>query len=64
MGSPQNKGRGLRGSRSARFEPQHAWDSFLLALSVSEASKGGSYLCSETMLVPQAEVEVEKITPE
>jgi hypothetical protein len=64
MGSPQNTRRGLRGSQSARSEPQHAWDSFLLASSVSEISKGGPYLCSKMMSVPQAEVEVEKISSE
>jgi hypothetical protein len=44
-GIPFNKGRGLRGSRSARSEPQRAWDSFLLASSVLEASTGGTGLC-------------------
>jgi hypothetical protein len=64
MGSPQNMRRGLRGSRSARSEPQHAWDSFLLSSSVSKISKGGPYLCSEMMSAPQEEVEVEKILSE
>jgi hypothetical protein len=64
MGSPLNKGWGLRGSRSARSEPQCAWDSFLLASSVPEASIGGTYLCSEMVSASQAEVGVEKNTSE
>jgi hypothetical protein len=60
MGSPLNKGQGLRGSRNARSEPQCAWDSFLLASSALEASKGGTCLCLETMSASQAEVGVER----
>jgi hypothetical protein len=47
MGTPQNTRWGMRSSRSARLEPQNAWDSFLLATGIPEASKGGSYLCVE-----------------
>jgi hypothetical protein len=64
MGSPPNKGWGLRGSRSARSEPQHAWDSFLLASSVLEASTGGTRFRSERVSVPLVEVGVERSMPE
>jgi hypothetical protein len=64
MGTPQNSRWGLRGSRSARPEPQNAWDSFLFAAGVPEASKGDSYLRVEMMVSPRAEAEVEEVTPE
>jgi hypothetical protein len=64
MGSPPNKGQGLRGSRNARSEPQRAWDSFLLAPSVLEASTGGTGFHSDRVSVPLAEVGVERSTPE
>jgi hypothetical protein len=64
MGSPQNTRRGLRGSRSARLEPQNAWDSFLFAVGVPEASKGDSYLHVEMMVSPHAEAEVEEVMSE
>jgi hypothetical protein len=60
MGSPLNKGWGLRGSRSARSEPQRAWDSFLLASSVPEAPTGGTGLCSEMVSASPVEVGVER----
>jgi hypothetical protein len=64
MGTPQNSIRGLRGSRSVRLEPQNAWDSFLFAAGVSEASKGDSYLHAKMILSPRAEAEVEEVTSE
>jgi hypothetical protein len=64
MGTPQNARRGLRGSRSTRPEPQNAWDSFLFAAGVPEASKGDSDLCAEMMVSPHAEAEVEEVTSE
>jgi hypothetical protein len=64
MGTPQNARRGLRGSQSTRLEPQNAWDSFLFAAGVPEASKGDSYLHMETMVSPHAEAEVEEVTSE
>jgi hypothetical protein len=63
MGTPQNIRRGTRSSRSTRLEPQNAWDSFLLAAGIPEASKGGSYLC-KTMVSHHAEAEVEEVVPE
>jgi hypothetical protein len=64
MGTPQNTIWGLRGSQSARPEPQNAWDSFLFAVGVPEASKGDSYFHMEMMVLPHAEVEVEEVTSE
>jgi hypothetical protein len=64
MGSPPNKGRGLRGSQSSRSKPQRTWDSFLLAPSVLEASTGGTGFHSYRVSVPLAEVGVERSTPE
>jgi hypothetical protein len=64
MGSPLNQGQGLRGSQSARSEPQHAWDSFLLASSVLEAWTGGIGFCLERVLVPLVKVWVERSTLE
>jgi len=60
MGSPPNNGWGLRGSRSPRSEPQYAWDSFLLASSVLEASMGGTGIRSERVLASLADVGVER----
>jgi len=60
MGTPQNTRRGLRGSRSARPEPQNAWDSFLFVAGVLEASKGDSYLHAEMMVSPRADTKVEE----
>jgi hypothetical protein len=47
MGSPFNRGRGLRSSRSARPEPQRAWDYFLLASHVPESPTRGAGLGME-----------------
>jgi hypothetical protein len=49
MGSPSNMGRGLRGSRSARSQPQRAWDSFLLASCVLETPTRGTGICPEAV---------------
>jgi hypothetical protein len=62
MGSPQNMERGLRGCLEWQVRAPTCLDSFLLASSVPEASKIGSYLHSRKISVPQMEVEVEKIT--
>jgi hypothetical protein len=64
MGTPQNIRRGTRSSRSARLEPQSAWDSFLLAVGIPEVSKGGSYLCVEMMISHRAKAEVEEVVLE
>jgi hypothetical protein len=64
MGTPQNSRWGLRGSRSTRLEPQNAWDSFLFAAGVPEASKGDSYLHVENIVSPHVEAEVEEVTSE
>jgi hypothetical protein len=60
MGSPSNTGRGLRGSRSARSEPQRAWDSFLLASCILETPTGGTGSCLETVSAFSMEIGVEK----
>jgi hypothetical protein len=46
------------------FEPQRAWDSFLLAPSVFEASTGGTGICSGKVPTPLVEVGVEGSMPE
>ena len=63
MGTPQNIRRGMGSSRSARLEPQSAWDSFLLAVRISEVSKGGSYLRPETMISHRVKAKVEEVVP-
>jgi hypothetical protein len=60
MGSPSNTGRGLRGSQSARSEPQRAWDSFLLASCVLETPTGGTGSCLEMVSTFPTEIGVEK----
>jgi hypothetical protein len=60
MGSPSNMGWGLRGSRSARSEPQRAWDSFLLASRVLEAPTGGTGIFLEMTSTSPVELGVEK----
>jgi hypothetical protein len=62
MGSPQNARRGPRGSQSARLEPQHVWDSFLLAAGIPEVQKENYYLHAETIVSLRAETEVEETT--
>jgi hypothetical protein len=64
MGSPQNARQGLRGSQITRPEPQHVWDSFLLAVTIPEVPKENSYLRVETIVSLRAETEVEETTPE
>jgi len=64
MGTPQNTRWGLRSSGNTRLEPENAWDSFLFAAGVPEVSRGDSYLCAETMVMPHAETEIEEVTPE
>jgi hypothetical protein len=60
MGSPLNMGRGPRGSRSARPEPQRAWDSFWSASQVFESPKGGAGFGSEMVSASSMEIEAEK----
>jgi hypothetical protein len=50
-------------SGSTKLEPQSAWDFFLLTADIPEASKGGSYICADTMVSHRAEAEVEDIVP-
>jgi hypothetical protein len=64
MGTPQNARRGLRGSRSAKREPQNDSNSFLFTVGVPEASKGDSDLCTEMMVSPHVKVEVEEVMSE
>jgi hypothetical protein len=64
MGSPSNMGQGLRGSQSARSEPQRAWDSFLLASRVLETPTGGTGICLEMTSTSPVELGVEKGTSE
>jgi hypothetical protein len=60
MGSPPNMGRGPRGSRSARSEPQRAWDSFWSASHVLESPIGGAGFGSEMVSASSMEIEAEK----
>jgi hypothetical protein len=60
MGSPLDMGLGPRGSRSARSEPQHAWDSFGSASHVFESPIGGGGFGSEMVSVSSMEIEAEK----
>jgi hypothetical protein len=64
MGSPSNTRRGLRGSQSARSEPQHAWDSFLLASRALETSAGSTSILLEMVSVSPVELGVERGTSE
>jgi hypothetical protein len=60
MGSPPNMGQGPRGSRSARSEPQRAWDSFWSASHVLESPTGGAGFGSEMVSASSMEIEAEK----
>jgi hypothetical protein len=60
MGSPPNMGRGPWGSRSARSEPQRAWDSFWSASHVFEIPIGGASFGSEMVSASSMEIEAEK----
>jgi hypothetical protein len=60
MGSSPNMGWGLRGSRSDRSEPQHAWDSFWSASHVLESPIGGAGFGSEMVSASLAEIEAKK----
>jgi hypothetical protein len=62
MGSPFNRGRGLRSSRSARPEPQCAWDSFLLASHVLESPTRGAGLGMEMVSASPVKFGVENDT--
>jgi hypothetical protein len=59
-GIPFNRGRGLRSSRSARSEPQCAWDSFGSASHVFESPIGGAGFGSEMVSASSTEIEAEK----
>jgi hypothetical protein len=60
MGSPQNARRGLQGNQSTRPEPQHAWDSFLLASGIPEVPKENCDLRAEAIVSLCADTEVEE----
>jgi hypothetical protein len=60
MGSPSNTGWGLRGIRSARSEPQRAWEYFLLDSHVLETPTRGTGICLETTSTSPVELGVEK----
>jgi hypothetical protein len=60
MGSPFNRGWGLRSSRSARPEPQRAWDSFGSSSHVFESPIGGAGFGSEMVSASSMEIEAEK----
>jgi hypothetical protein len=60
MGSPLDMGRGPRGSRSARCEPQRAWDSFGSASHIFESPIGGGGFGSEMVSASSTEIEAEK----
>jgi hypothetical protein len=62
MGSPFNRGWGLRSSRSARSEPQRAWDSFLLASHVLESPTRGAGLGMEMVSASPVKLGVKKDT--
>jgi hypothetical protein len=60
MGSPLNMGWGPQGSRSARSEPQRAWDSFGSASQVFESPIGGVGFGSEMVFASSTKIKAEK----